>query len=73
MVTAQARRHNVYPDLLRQNRMFRVSKNTELSIEEIHHHFFNSWMAQKIYRNKVSVGYSLKWATNNIWKNCAFF
>ena len=24
--------------LLRQNRMFRLSKNTELSMEEIHHH-----------------------------------
>ena len=38
MATAKARRHNVYLDLLRQNRMFRVSKNTELSMEEIHHH-----------------------------------
>ena len=24
--------------LLRQNRMFRLSENTELSMEEIHHH-----------------------------------
>ena len=26
------------PGLLRQNRMFRLSENTELSIEEIDHH-----------------------------------
>ena len=34
------RRHNVYPGLLRQNRMFRLSENTELSMEEIHYHVF---------------------------------
>ena len=32
------RRHNVYSGLLRQNRMFRLSENTELSMEKIYHH-----------------------------------
>ena len=32
------RRHNLYSDLLRQNWMFRLSENSELRMEEIHHH-----------------------------------
>ena len=67
------RRHNVYPGLLRQNRMFRLSENTELSMEEIHHQvlqFIDG--TRNLYRDRVSVGYSKKRATKNIWKNCAF-
>ena len=37
MATPQEKTH-VYPGLLRQNRMFRLGENTELSMEEIHHH-----------------------------------
>ena len=36
MGTPQEKTH-VYPGLLRQNRMFGLSENTELSVEEIHH------------------------------------
>ena len=31
------RRHNVYPGLLRQNWMFRLSEKSEQSMEKIHH------------------------------------
>ena len=37
MATPQEK-HKVYPGLLRQNRIFRLSENIELSVEEIYHH-----------------------------------
>ena len=50
---------NVYPGLLKQNRTFRLSKGTGLSMEKIHRHV-NLSMAQEIYGDRVSARCSEK-------------
>ena len=38
----------MYPGSLKQNRMFRLSEDTGLSMEKIHHQFFNSSMVREL-------------------------
>ena len=57
MVTPQKKAQCV-PGSLKQNRTFRLSEGTGLSMEKIQHQFFNSSMIQEIYGDRVSAGSS---------------
>ena len=56
-----SRKHNVYPGSLKQNRTFRLSEGTRLSMEKIHHHVLQFVVGTRnFYGGRVSVGCSEK-------------
>ena len=47
------KQRNVYPGLLSQNQMFRLSETLELSMEETHHHVLQFvYGARKLWRQE---------------------